>query len=379
MVNYVYKEYKTALNKLKFPDSYFWCRYTLNPYVGCQHACVYCDARSKRYYLENVEEDVIIKVGIAEKLEKKIKNSRTLLPDVIGPGGVCDAYQPIEKKVKNTRKILKVLRKYKFPVNIATKSDLIVRDIDILKEIAKDTWCTVGFSITTTDGELANFLEPYSSPPDKRFNAMKEIKNNAPNIQTGTYFMPIIPFLEDNDKNLDDVIKKTKEKVGDFVVFAPGLTLRDNQKEYFINKLKNSKYRDIVEPLLNLYSEGYDSEQMNSYILTQYKKLLNLCKKYNLNIREKRWIPSDYRKWNYLIAEKLLNEEYLNTIQGKPNDRIKWAGLYLNNLKESIIDVYRRGKLHNLRNFNSKIIEFVQPYLEKGLEEQKKKSLDRFL
>ncbi len=378
-MNYVYKEYKTALNKLKFPDSYFWCRYTLNPYVGCQHACVYCDARSKRYYLENVEEDVIIKVGIAEKLEKKIKNSRTLLPDVIGPGGVCDAYQPIEKKVKNTRKILKVLRKYKFPVNIATKSDLIVRDIDILKEIAKDTWCTVGFSITTTDGELANFLEPYSSPPDKRFNAMKEIKNNAPNIQTGTYFMPIIPFLEDNDKNLDDVIKKTKEKVGDFVVFAPGLTLRDNQKEYFINKLKNSKYRDIVEPLLNLYSEGYDSEQMNSYILTQYKKLLNLCKKYNLNIREKRWIPSDYRKWNYLIAEKLLNEEYLNTIQGKPNDRIKWAGLYLNNLKESIIDVYRRGKLHNLRNFNSKIIEFVQPYLEKGLEEQKKKSLDRFL
>jgi len=379
MVNYVYKEYKTALNKLKFPDSYFWCRYTLNPYAGCQHACIYCDARSNRYYLENFEEDVIIKVGIAEKLEKMIKNSRTLLPDVIGPGGVCDAYQPIEKKVKNTRKVLKVLVKYKFPVNIATKSDLIVRDIDILKIIAKDTWCTVGFSISTTDEELANFLEPYSSRPEKRFGAMKKIKNNAPNIQTGTYFMPIIPFLEDNDENLEHVIKKTKENGGNFVVFAPGLTLRDNQKEFFVNKLKNSKYSNIIHSLLNLYSEGYDSEQMNSYILTQYKKLLNLCKKYKLNIREKRWIPSDYRKWNYVIAEKLLNEEYLNSIQGKPSNRMKWAGLYLNNLEESIIDVYRRGELHNLKNFSLKIIEFVQPYLKKGLEEHKKKSLDRFL
>jgi DNA repair photolyase len=372
MVNYVYKEYKTALNNLRFPDSYFWCRYTLNPYAGCQHVCIYCDARSNRYYLENFEEDVIIKVGIAEKLEKTIKNSRTLLPDVIGPGGVCDAYQPIEKKVKNTRKVLKVLQKYKFPVNIATKSDLIVRDIDILKLIAEDTWCTVGFSITTTDGELANFLEPYSSRPEKRFSAMKHVKKIAPNIQTGTYFMPIIPFLEDSNENLDDVIKKTKENGGEFVLFAPGLTLRDNQKEFFVNKLKKSKYRNIVEPLLNLYSEGYETEQMKSYVLAQYKKLLNLCKKYELNIREKRWIPSDYRKWNYIIAEKLLNEEYLNSIQGKPNSRMKWSGLYLNNLEESIVEVYRRDELDKVRNFNSEIIDFVKPYLEKGLKERYK-------
>jgi len=123
MVNYIYKEYKTALNKLKFPDSWFWARYTSNPYSGCEHVCIYCDARSQRYYLtQNFEEDIIIKKGFAKKLENTIKNSRSLLPDVIGPGGVCDAYQPIEKEVKNTRKLLKVIAKYKFPVNLATKS-----------------------------------------------------------------------------------------------------------------------------------------------------------------------------------------------------------------------------------------------------------------
>jgi DNA repair photolyase len=236
MVKYVYKKYKSALNKLKFPDSYFWCRYTLNPYAGCEHACIYCDARSDRYYLEKFEEEVIIKEKIAKILEDTIKNSRTLLPDVIGPGGVCDAYQPAEKEIKNTRKVLKVLAKYNFPVNIATKSNLIVRDIDILRTIAEETWCTVGFSITTTDKDLARFLEPCSSSPERRFKAMEELKKSAVNIQTGTYLMPIIPFLEDNKENLEDIIKKTSETGADFVVFAPGMTLRDSQKEYFINK-----------------------------------------------------------------------------------------------------------------------------------------------
>jgi len=379
MVKYVYKKYKSALNKLKFPDSYFWCRYTLNPYAGCEHACIYCDARSDRYYLDNFEQDVVIKDGIAKTLENSIKNSRSLSPDVIGPGGVCDAYQPVEKEIKNTRKVLKVLAKYKFPVNIATKSDLIVRDIDVLHTIARDMWCTVGFSITTTDKELATFLEPYSSSPEKRFRAIKEIKTRAPNIQTGTYLMPIIPFLEDNKENLEDIIKNTKKAGADFVVFAPGVTLRDSQKDYFIEKLRGSRYRSIVEPLLELYEKGFASEEYQNYVFSINKILLELCRKYGLNIREKRWIPSDYRKWNYIIAEKLLNEEYLRSIQGNPDSTMKWAGLYLNNLEESIIEIYRRDELTSLRNFNSKVIEFVKPYLEKGLKERNKKTLDRFL
>ncbi len=378
MVKITQKEFKTALNKLKYPDTWFWCRYTINPYSGCQHACIYCDARSQRYYLDDFENEVVVKLNIDKILDQKLKRARTLLPDVVGPGGVCDGYQQIEQKVENTKNILQVFAKYKFPVNIATKNKLITRDIDLLKNIADDTWCTVGFSITTTNEELAKFLEPYSSPPSERLEALKKIKEEAPQIQVGTYFIPIIPFLEDDDENLVDVIKKSKQAGADFVLFAPGVTIRDQQAEYFLTKLRNSKYKDSVKQLLDLYKgEIHPPEE---YVQKVHTKLFNLCEKYNLPIREKRWIPNDYRKWNYKISELLLNKEYIDALKtGKSNKTMMWAGLNLNNLEESILDVYKRGELHKLRNFTKKIVEFVIPYLEKSEKAKQKTGLDKFL
>ncbi|MHA2123205.1 MAG: radical SAM protein, partial [Promethearchaeota archaeon] len=297
MVKYRYKEFKSVLNKLKYPDSWFWSRYTLNPYSGCAHACIYCDARSQRYYLEDFDNEVIIKTNFDRKLDLRLKRARTLLPDVIAPGGVNDAYQPIEEKVENTRKVLKVIAKHQYPINIATKSKLVVRDIDLLKKIADDTWCTVGFSITTTNEELAKFLEPYSSSPLERYEALKTIKREAPQVQVGTYFMPIIPFLEDDEENLENVIKQSREAGADFVVFSPGLTLRDSQAYYFLSKLRNSRYKHIVKPMLELFKgQIYPPAQ---YARKFHPKLSRLCEKYNLPVRVKRWIPSDYRKWNY--------------------------------------------------------------------------------
>jgi len=374
-----HKEFKTALNKLKYPDSWFWCRYTINPYSGCAHTCIYCDARSERYYLsQDFETEVIVKSNIDKKLDQRIKRSRTLLPDVIGPGGVCDAYQPIELKVENTLKILKVIEKYEFPVNIATKSSLITRDIDILNRIGRDTWCTVGFSITTVNEELAKFLEPYSSSPKERLDALKQIKQKAPNVQVGTYFMPIIPFLEDNEENLETVIKKSKEAGADFIVFAPGLTLRDSQAEFFIKKLKESKYNDVVKPMLNLYKGQMGPPK--DYVHKIHQKLLTLCQKYEIVVREKRWIPSDYRKWNYIISELLLVKNYMDELSfGKSNKSFYWAGLTLNNLEESIINVYKRGDLAKLKNFNPKVRDFVEPYLKKSKELNEKLGMDKFL
>ena len=373
------KEFKTALNKIKYPDSWFWCRYTINPYSGCAHTCIYCDARSQRYYLDqDFENEVIVKTNLDKILDKRIKNSRTLLPDVIGPGGVCDAYQPIELEVENTLKILKVIEKHKFPVNIATKSNLITRDMEILNSIAKDTWCTVGFSITTMNEELAQFLEPCSSSPNERLAALTQIKQKAPNVQVGTYFMPIIPFLEDNDENLDAVIKNSKEAGADFIIFAPGLTLRDDQADFFIKKLRESKYNHIVNPLLNLYKGQMGPPK--GYVQKMHQKLLALCQKYDIAVREKRWIPNDYRKWNYKISELLLVKDYMNKLtSGKSNKSFYWAGLNLNNLEESIISVYKRGELATLKNFNSEVIKFVEPYLKRSKEMNEKTGMDKFI
>jgi DNA repair photolyase len=374
-----YKEFKTALNKLKYPDSWFWCRYTINPYSGCAHTCIYCDARSERYYLsQDFEAEVVVKSNIEKILDQKFKRSRTLLIDVIGPGGVCDAYQPIELEVENTLKILRVIEKHKYPVNIATKSNLITRDIDILNRIGKDTWCTVGFSITTMNEELAYFLEPHSSTPQKRLQALKQIKKKAPFVQVGTYFMPIIPFLEDGDENLEAVIKKSKEAGADFIVFAPGLTLRDAQAEFFFKKLKESKYNNILKPLLNLYKGQMGPPK--DYVHKIHQKLYVLCQKYDIAVREKRWIPNDYRKWNYKISELLLLKNYMDELLfGKSDKSFYWAGLTLNNLEESIINAYKRGDLAKLRNFNSQVREFVEPYLMKSKEMDGKTGIDKFL
>lgn len=378
MVKYIYKEFKSALNKLKFPDSWFWSRYTLNTYSGCAHACIYCDARSQRYYIEDFENEVIIKTNFDKKLDQRFKRARTLLPDIIAPGGVNDAYQPIERKIEHTRKVLGIIAKYKFPINIATKSDLITRDIDILQKIAADTWCTIGFSISTSDDELAEFLEPFSSKPSERLEALKTIKKKAPNIQIGTYFIPIIPFLEDNDENLEDVIKKSKDAGADFILFSPGLTLRDSQAQYFINKLKKSKYTHIVKLLLNLYKGQIHPP--SDYTKRINTRLWDLCQKYKINIRVKRWIPSDFRKWNYILSEFLLNSEYIDAVKtGKTNKTLMWAGLNLNNLDESILDVYKRGELHTIKNFTPKIIKIVESYLEKREDLKKKTGLEKFL
>jgi len=378
MVKYTYKEFKSVLNKLRFPDSWFWSRYTLNTYSGCAHACIYCDARSERYYIEDFENEVIIKTNFDKKLDQRLKRARTLLPDVIAPGGVNDAYQPVEKELEHTRKALNVISKHQFPINIATKSKLITRDIDILKKIAIDTWCTVGFSISTPNEELAKFLEPYSSSPFERLEALKIIKKEAPDIQVGTYFIPIIPFIEDDDESLEDVVKKSKEAGADFVLFAPGLTLRDSQAQYFINKLKNSEYAHIVEPLLNLYKGQIHPP--SDYSRKMNTKLWNLCQKYKVDIRIKRWIPSDFRKWNYKLSELLLNKEYIDALKtGKSNKTLMWAGLNLNNLEESILDIYNRDELHTIKNFNTKIIEIIEPYLEKSKELKQRKGLEKFL
>ena len=378
-VKIIYKKYKTALNKLKYPDSWFWGRYTINPYSGCAHACIYCDARSNRYYLEqDFENEVIVKIDIDKILESRIQSARNLLPDVVAPGGVNDAYQPIELQEQNTNKILKIFKKFKFPINLATKSSLIKRDISLLNEIGRDTWCTVGFSITTTDEQLANFLEPFSSPPKERLKTIKEIKEKGPNIQVGTYFMPIIPYLEDNEDNLESVIKESKKYGADFILFAPGLTLRDSQAQFFINKLKESRYRETLKPLLNLFKGK--TYPPSDYVKNIHSKLLALCNDYHIPIRVKRWIPEDYRKWNYKISEFLLNKEYMESVaNGKSNNNLKWAGLHLNNLKESIIDVCRRGELSSLPNFTAKVVQLVEPILKNSKDYHKNKGMDEFL
>ena len=371
---YKFKTPKTIINRMKYIDGWFWCRYTLNSYTGCEHACIYCDARSQKYYLhENFDDTIFIKKNASEILEKRIKNSKKFERDVVALGGVCDAYQQAEIKSKNTQKILELLKKYKFPIIISTKSTIIERDLKIFNAIAEETWCSIAFTITSMDEKIANFLEPSASLSNERISILKKIKEKYPKIQTGINFMPIIPYLEDNDKNIKQVIEAGVDANVDYILHAPGLTLRDKQKVFFMDKMR-TKYPEITKKILSMYPNDKMGPNRNYYINISNKVTL-LCKKHNINLRIKRWIPNDYRKYNYIIAQEMLNKAYFLQIQGKKYYHYQKAGLEIQNFTNSVVNLYHQDKLKDFDFIKPKIYEMIK---EKVENVKIKGSLDSF-
>ncbi|MEW6621027.1 MAG: radical SAM protein [bacterium] len=316
--------FKSILNKNKYIDSWFWDRYTINSYNGCQFGCVYCDARSEKYHLPtDFENDIVVKKDAALMLDKRLTNARTLLPDVVALSGTSDPYQPIEAKFKNTRQCLEVLKKHKYPVHIITKSRLVLRDLDLLEEIGKQTtWCTISITITTTNSEIARFLEKRAPLPQIRFAMIKTIKEKTENIQAGVLFIPVVPYLCDSDEILEEMVKKSKEVGADYILIAGGMTMRDLQAKWFLKHLKE-RYPELIERYEELYNFKYnpdfydgDYEPTKDYIINLHKKIFALCEKYKIAYRIKRFIPQDFRKKSYLVAENLLNDAYHRQVCG---------------------------------------------------------------
>jgi DNA repair photolyase len=190
---------KSALVKSNIPG----IDYALNPYLGCEHGCVYCYASfMQRYYHQNETwgEFVDVKVNFAERLRSQIKRKKSGL---IYLSSVTDPYQPLEKEYKLTRRCLEILAEFDLPVSIQTKSDLVLRDLDILKQI-KD--CEVGFTITTIDEKIRQKFEPRTSTIDRRFKALKILKENE--ISTFVFFGPILPYFSDNRKAIHSLLKE---------------------------------------------------------------------------------------------------------------------------------------------------------------------------
>jgi DNA repair photolyase len=365
MVRYTEKEFKSILNKRKYIDSWFWDRYGINPYNGCQFGCIYCDSRSMKYYLPtDFENDIIVKKNVKDMLDKRISRARTLLPDVVGMSGASDPYHHAEARYKNTQQCLEVLEKHGYPVHMITKSRLVLRDMDLLERIGEKSWCCVSVTITTTNPEVARFLETRSPSPQVRFNVIKTIKERAKHIQTGVLLIPVVPLLCDSDRQLEEMVKQSKEAGADYLLFG-GMTMRDLQALWFMKHVKE-RYPELVEGYEELYKFKYDPESYEgiyapkrSYQLRINKKLLALCDEYEMPYRIKRFIPDDFRRENYLIAEKILNQAYQLQILGKAWSNTHWAGMNIQNLKESISDVGRRGELKKIRNVNDDIQSFI--------------------
>ncbi|MFH1392581.1 MAG: radical SAM protein [bacterium] len=254
---------KSVLNKSNLPE----VNYCINPYIGCQHACVYCYARFMRRFTghagENWGKFVDVKINAPEMLEQEL--SRNPKKGAVLIGSVCDAYQPIERKYKLTRQILEILLKYDFPVAILTKSDLIIRDIDLLKQFSD---CEAGLTITTLDNKIAGDFEPLASAPQRRLIALEELHKNK--IKTYCFIGPILPDLTD----LEKIFSAIKNKVN--FVMAESLNMKCGNWQYLQEVLKN-KYSNLLPEYQKRFSQAYWQKTK--------KTLKQLSEKYNISLK----------------------------------------------------------------------------------------------
>ena len=200
---------KTILNKVTSPDIGFG--YSMNPYQGCEHGCIYCYARNTHEYWGysaglDFERKILYKANAAELLEKKLK-SRNWNPQNIMFSGNTDCYQPIEKKLEITRKMLEVLLKLKHPVSMITKNALILRDLDLLKKMANLRLVNVSISITSLSEETRRILEPRTTTIKKRLETVKVLSENG--IPVNVMMAPIIPAI--NNHEIFRLVKKVSE------------------------------------------------------------------------------------------------------------------------------------------------------------------------
>ncbi len=209
-------------------SGWFGCNYNMNIYRGCSHGCIYCDSRSACYQIEDFDR-VRAKADALGIIERNLRSKQK--KGIVGTGAMSDPYNPMEAKYKLTQGALELIDRYHFGVVPLTKSALITRDIELYQRIASHSPVCVMMTVTTCDDELGKKVEPNASLPSERFAALKAFSNAG--IRTGIAMMPVLPFLEDTQKNLSGIVQRAKDAGVSFIAPCPGMTLREGQREYF--------------------------------------------------------------------------------------------------------------------------------------------------
>lgn len=239
---------KTILSKVKYGNEWYGINYNMNLYKGCSHRCIYCDSRSDCYHIDNFDM-VRGKENALSILEQELSKK-----GVVGIGAMSDTYNPLEKKYELTRGALKLILKYNFGVSIDTKSNLILRDIDLLKEINKKNDVIIKFTITTPNDKLSQIIEPNVCESSKRLQAIKTLSENG--IFTGIMMNPVLPFITDNENDIKELVKIAKLYGAKFIHTYMGMTLRENQRDYYFEQLDKS-FKGLKEKYIKLYGNNY--------------------------------------------------------------------------------------------------------------------------
>lgn len=264
---------KTILQKNKSSE-WFGNDYNMNLYRGCCHGCIYCDSRSECYHIDDFD-TVKVKENCLQILRDELR--RKVRTGIIGTGSMSDPYNPFEKTELVTRHALELIDAYNFGVTVITKSSLITRDIDVYKSIAEHSPVLCKMTITTSDDNLCRLIEPNVSVSSERFKALAKMSDAG--LITGITLMPVLPFIEDNEENILQILRTASECGVKIIYPAFGMTLRQNQRDYYYEKL-DKIFPGLSDKYRKFYGDRYNCVSPNA------KKLWNVfakeCDKYGI-------------------------------------------------------------------------------------------------
>ena len=247
--------------------------YGMNVYRGCTHGCIYCDSRSSCYQFTHLFEDVEVKQNAPELLERELKSKRRRC--MIGTGSMSDPYMHCEEKLFLTRKCLEIILKYGFGAAVLTKSDRILRDIDLLDEINRSAKCVVQMTLTTYDDNLCRIVEPNVCNTKRRIQVLEEMRERG--IPTVVWLTPILPFLNDTEENIAAILEEcVRVGVKGIVCYNMGLTLRDGDREYYYAAL-DKYFPGMKEKYRKRFGNAYELPSPNAGNLM--KLLYGICSK----------------------------------------------------------------------------------------------------
>jgi len=302
------------------------------------YGCEYCYNRERKYNPYDQPEDYSRIIRVKENAAERLRKELSKVPrDVITVGD----YQPIEAKTRLSRQMLQVCLDLEFPVFLLEKSVLVLRDMDLIEKINEKTWACVCFSIITAkDDEVLRLFEPRAPPVSSRFKALRRFSDRG--VMAGVAFMPILPFIYDDDENLEAMVRATAENGGKFIL-AGSLTLASPQKEWYYAAL-GKRFPELIAKYESLYAGKYGPPCQ--YFGEIGKKVARLCQQYGIKDRMPRYVPEGRLALNRRIAERLHNRAYRLELDCALQFKVwayRRAAWTLDELKESVTEIYTQG------------------------------------
>jgi len=280
------------LSHVKQPDTWFGLKYNMNLYRGCQHRCIYCDSRSECYQIEDFDGEVLVKANGIELLREELARKR--VKGTVGLGSMNDSYMPLERERNMTGRAMALIAQFGFGVHVLTKSALVLRDLDTLRQISQ-VYAAISFTITTADDELGKKLEPGAALVSRRFAAMRTLADAG--IYTGVTMMPILPFIEDNEENITRIVNLAHEHGASYIIPSFGMTMRNRQRAYYYAQL-DRLFPGLRARYERAFGEQYGCPANDADRLSQV--FYELCDRYGITPRIRPYQPQQAEQLSLL-------------------------------------------------------------------------------